>query len=129
MKTQSVASGVSPEERDDLLTTGRPVTDSLLSFLKSLPIAPDAQDAPLTPQQAEELNELISRVLSSLNLSGQPITTAGAAESSELLRQVLFSESFWKPATDFHSTLVGGPRASTSSEPRRRRDCIYFSSS
>ena len=51
-------------------------------------------------------------------------SAAGAAESSELIRQVLLSESFWKPATDFHPALVASPRASASSEPRRRRDCI-----
>jgi hypothetical protein len=36
--------------------------------------------------------------------------TAGAAESSELIRQALFSDNFWKPATDFHLTPVGVPR-------------------
>ena|SRR5215813_1210168 len=47
----------------------------------------------------------------------------GAAESSELIRQVLFSESFWKPAIDFHPTPVVSPKTSPSSEPRRRSDC------
>jgi len=28
--------------------------------------------------------------------------SAGAAESPELIRQALFSDNFWKPATDFH---------------------------
>ena len=51
-------------------------------------------------------------------------SSGGPAESSELIRQVLLSESFWKPATDFHPALVASPRASARSEPRRRRDCI-----
>ena len=50
--------------------------------------------------------------------------TARAAESSELIRQALFSDNFWKPATDFHPTPVGVPRTPASKEPRRRRDCI-----
>jgi hypothetical protein len=50
--------------------------------------------------------------------------TAGAAESSELIRQALFSGNFWKPATDFHPTPVGVPRTPASKEPRRRSDCI-----
>ncbi len=40
--------------------------------------------------------------------------TAGAAESSELVRQELFSENLWKPATDFHPTSVGVPRTPAS---------------
>ena len=47
-----------------------------------------------------------------------------AAKSSELIRQALFSDNFWKPATDFHSTPVDVPRTPASKEPRRRRDCI-----
>src|ERR1019366_5461539 len=43
-------------------------------------------------------------------------------ESSELIRQALFSESFWNPATVFHPTLVADARAVPSREPRRRRD-------
>ena len=46
------------------------------------------------------------------------------AESSELIRQALFLDNFWKPATDFHPTPVGVPRTPASKEPRRRRDCI-----
>jgi hypothetical protein len=34
---------------------------------------------------------------------------AGGAESSELIRQVLFPQNFWKPATDFHSSPVAYP--------------------
>src|SRR5262249_37658646 len=48
---------------------------------------------------------------------------AATVESSELVRQALFSESFWKPATVRHPTPVGSPRAPTIREPRRRRDC------
>jgi hypothetical protein len=57
-------------------------------------------------------------------LYGRPPETAGAAESSELVRQALFLDNFWKPATDFHSTPVDVPRTPASKEPRRRRDCI-----
>ena len=49
-----------------------------------------------------------------------PETTS--SKSSELIRQVLFSENFWKPATVFHPKRVGSPRASDRSEPRLRRD-------
>jgi hypothetical protein len=33
--------------------------------------------------------------------------SGAAAKYSELICQALFSESFWKPATDFHTTPVG----------------------
>src|SRR4029077_14820204 len=47
----------------------------------------------------------------------------GRVESSELIRQALFSESFWKPATVCPPAPVGSPRAPTIREPRRRKDC------
>jgi hypothetical protein len=50
----------------------------------------------------------------------QPVKTV---ESSELIRQVLCSESFWKPATVCHPAPVDSPRAPTIREPRRRKDC------
>jgi hypothetical protein len=54
---------------------------------------------------------------------GAPVAPEKASsKSSELIRQVLFSENFWKPATVFHPKRVGSPRASDRSEPRLRRD-------
>src|SRR5262249_54027802 len=49
-------------------------------------------------------------------------------KSSELIRQALFSESFWKPATGFQPTLVTGPSKSPAGEATegrsaRRRVC------
>ena len=46
--------------------------------------------------------------------------TAGAAESSEVIRHHNFLERFWKPATVCHLPLVVTPKAPTSKEPRRR---------
>jgi hypothetical protein len=52
---------------------------------------------------------------------GEPSTrshraTAGAVEPSEVICQVLSSENFSKPPTDFHVTKMGKPRAPASSE-------------
>ena len=54
---------------------------------------------------------------------GAPVAPEKApSKSSELVRQLLLSENFWKPATVFHPKRVGSPRASPRSEPRLRRD-------
>src|SRR5688572_8943083 len=69
------------------------------------------------------------RILRQLGWSiQQPVGRAlerneGLVESSELIRQVLCSESFWKPATVCHPAPVDSPRAPTIREPRRRKDC------
>jgi hypothetical protein len=56
--------------------------------------------------------------------AGVCVSSTPDAESSELIRQALFSENFWKPATDFHPAPVGVLRTPASREPRRRRDVI-----
>jgi hypothetical protein len=51
-------------------------------------------------------------------------------ESSELIRQALFSESFWSPATVFHATpVVAEASPAPSRDPRRRKDFWYICSS
>jgi hypothetical protein len=46
--------------------------------------------------------------------------SGGAAESSELMPQALFAESFWKPATDFHPMPVAVPETPAGNEPLRQ---------
>ena len=50
-------------------------------------------------------------------------------ESSELVRQALFSESFWNPATVCQAAPVDSEASSAPSrEPRRRKDFWYICS-
>jgi len=63
-------------------------------------------------------------VVSGFQVDLGPKGATRAAESSELIRQALFSESVWKPATVFHLALVVTSKAPTNNEPRRRRDCM-----
>ena len=49
---------------------------------------------------------------------------AGGEQSSELVHQALFSESFLNPATIEHAIPVVSPAAGPKRAPRRRRDCM-----
>ena len=55
--------------------------------------------------------------------SSSPVWPRGTrAAASEVIRQALFSESFWKPATGVHPAEVAAAATAPSREPRLRRD-------